>query len=125
MLKHYMRLFFPGVFMAETSERLIQERDVNNITIPDNCYGYMFYDIAETMLHGVELRSGEINKTGIHYFGKAMTLAEVKKELPSRRILISNMEMNGWNRVVKTRTGNFQQLEEDDCIVEGGKNEHR
>jgi len=118
MLKHYVRLFFPGVFFAETSECIIKTRDVNNITIPDNCYGYMFYDREETMLHGVELQSGEINKTGIHYFGRAMTLAEVKKELPSERILIFKMENNGWDRVVKTRTGNFQPFEEDDCIVE-------
>ncbi len=51
-----------------------------------------------------------------------MSLAEVKEELPAEKILISNMEGNGYKYVVKTIRGNFQPFEKKDKILVSHKN---
>lgn len=46
-----------------------------------------------------------------------MNVDEVKAEVPNSDILVGNMQRNGWDRVVKTRCGNFQPLTSLDTII--------
>lgn len=116
MLKHYVEFLYPGVFVSESYEREIKSRD-NIKNIPKNCYGYRFFDREEIVINKENLVGKEKNYSGTYYFGESFTLNEVKKLNGNHKILIDNMKINNWKKVVKTRIGNFQPLYYNDKVL--------
>lgn len=118
MQKTYVEILYPGTFVSETEVRPVDSRDPAKFQAPQRCFGYRFFDRDE-VVSGDEVLAGKPkNYSGTHYFGKAMTVDEVEAEFPnSSRTLVSNMQVNGWDKVVKTRCGNFQPLTSLDTIV--------
>jgi hypothetical protein len=51
------------------------------------------------------------------YVGEALTEADVAQLGDGHDILLSNMRGNGWERVVRTRRGNFQPVEPGDVVI--------
>lgn len=51
------------------------------------------------------------------YLGEVLTSADVDRLAGDHTILLANMRNNGWERVVRTRRGNFQPLEPGDVVV--------
>ena len=122
MLKHYIEFLYPGILFTETSAREVQIRDPSTIQAPKECYGYRFFDRQEITLenekHKPETLNGEPkNYSGTYYFGKTMTLEEIKREIPNARHLINNMKHSEWNKFVKTRGGTFHPFTIDDVIL--------
>ena len=115
-LKQYVTFYYPGILMNEKEVKLISSRR-DKIEIPKGSFGYRFFDRIETRVDGETLKGKPKNHSGIYYLGRKMSLAEVKKELPKEKILISNMEGNGYKYVVKTIRGNFQPFEKRDKII--------
>lgn len=110
MKKHFVEFFSPGTFVAESSVHPVDSWDVDeakkiSLQICERYgskpYGFQFFTRART---DDELDSKVIAKSGIYYInGVVKTLEEIKAENnPNDRILISNMESNGWDRVVTT-----------------------
>jgi hypothetical protein len=119
MIKHYIEFLYPGIFVAESSAEEVNSRDIDKIKIPENCHGFRFYDRQETIAEDGETLSGEPrNYSGTYYRGRAMTLKDVKSELPDHRNLIENMEGNSWKKIVKTIFGNFYPLKDLDQILD-------
>lgn len=120
--KTYVELLYPGSLFAEDEQVVVKERNAEKVAKKyRQCFAFRFYDLttAEVSVDGVRrVVSGERkNVSPLYYPGaKSYTLAEVKR-LPDSRILASNMECNGWKRVVKTRRGNFQPLNKTDVIL--------
>ena len=106
ILKHFVVFMYRGSFVSETEEKEIKSRE--EISLPLHAYCYYFFD-REDVVDGKEIFVGKkINETGCFYpNGELYTLAKVKKEMPQEHILISNMECNKWDAVVKSRKGNF------------------
>jgi hypothetical protein len=50
------------------------------------------------------------------YAGEELIAADIP-DIPENRILLRNMEGNGWRSVVRTRSGNFQPLADGDVVV--------
>ena len=118
MLKHFVEFSYPGIFFSEYSHEEIAERKPELVTVPEGAFAYRFYDQEHTVVDG-KLQTGKCkNYSGFTYFGKAYTLEKVKQQFPQHTILIRNMEGNGWDRVVQTRRGNWQPLEEGDTVIE-------
>jgi len=115
-LKHYVTFYYPGSFVNEEETKLISSRR-DEVEIPRGSFGYRFFDRTETELNGEMLKGKPKNHSGMYYLGRKMSLAEVKKELPKERILISNMEGNNYKYVVKTIRGNFQPFEKRDKVI--------
>lgn len=118
MLKHFVEFSYPGIFFSEYSHEEIAERKPELVTVPKEAFAYRFFDQVQTVVDGEPLTGERKNYSRYTYFGKVYTLEEVKKEFPEYTTLISNMECNGWNRVVRTRKGNWQPLEEGDTVIE-------
>jgi len=119
MLKHYVEFLYPGILFAETECREVKSRDHRRLRkIPENCYGFRFFDRTETKVDGEKLYGDRKNYSGT-YFIDAYTysLQDIKDQFPDQKILISNMECNGYKRVVRTRRGNWQPLEKKDKII--------
>lgn len=117
-LKHYVEFLYPGSFFNESSAREVETRDPSAVQTPREAFGYKFFDRQEYVAQDGEVLVGEPrNRSGTHYFGRLMSLADVKREVPDSDILQSNMKSNGWKKVVRTRHGNFQPFEKGDLVV--------
>lgn len=109
MKKHFVIFYSPGTFVAEQTKKEIDSWDVEKAKemakgIKERHsatpYGFQFV----TRERGAEdFDSKETKRSGIFYLGgKIWTLAELKdRNNPEDHILISNMECNGWDRIIK------------------------
>jgi hypothetical protein len=127
MEKHFVEFLSPGAFVAESTTKPISSWDIeaavlmaSEITERYNAkpYGFRFITRARS---DDDLDSRVTAKSGIHYLGgKVMTLDQVKaRNDPNDRILISNMEGNGWDRIV-TNDNSWrwtQPLMKDDVVL--------
>jgi hypothetical protein len=102
MIKHYIETLYPGFVFAEQSSHEIPERKRPN-DLSNNCIGYRFFDREVIEENGEILKGEPKNYSPMTYIGKELTLEEVKATMPNEHILISNMEINGYKRVVVCR----------------------
>ena len=127
MKKHFVTFFSPGTFVAEGTTRPIANWDVPTAVkmskgLKERCgatpYAFRF---TTRERKADELDSTVVKTSGLHYLGgKVETLAQIKKRAdPSESVLVSNMEMNGWNRVVTTTIGYkwTQPLRKGDVVL--------
>lgn len=117
MTKHYIEFSFPGALCSEHKAQEVAERNLELVKVPDGAFACRFFDQSEAIVDGKTLVGGKNNFSPFTYFGTAYTLKEVKAQFPQLTTLISNMERNGYNRVVKTCCGNWQYLEEGDTVI--------
>ena len=116
-LKHYVEFLYLGIMFENTGVKKIKVRDSSKVTVPKDAYGYRFFDILESRCGNETLKGNPKNYSGAHYFGKVMTLDDVKREVPDSNSLQKNMINNNYDRVVKTRMGNFLPLKKEDMVI--------
>lgn len=119
----------PGAFFPEEGSRTVDHRDPGRAVeeLPANVYAFRFvtltYLAATTELgETVELPPTRSDESGWYYPGGTIyDLAHVRimaGNNPARyRTLLANMEGNGWGRLVRCRTGNWQPFEAGDELV--------
>lgn len=126
--QHYVEFYSPGTFVAEVSTNPVDAWDVDaavkmatDVTERHGAtpYGFRFTTRGRD---DDELDSRQIAKSPFYYLGGVIeTLAEVKaRNHPDDRILISNMECNGWDRVI-TNCNSWRvtrPLEADDVVLD-------
>jgi len=125
---HFVTFYSPGTFVAEETTKPIYAWDVErakemarDITERYNAtpYGFQF----STRSRGeADLDSHVTARSPLYYLGgKVETLAEVKARAdPKEKILVSNMEGNGWKKVI-TNTNSWrwtQPLQPTDVVLE-------
>ena len=108
MKKHFVTFLSPGTFVAEQTTKEIDAWDVDQAiemsrSISER-YGakpYGFYFTTRSRADD-ELDSRVTERSGTYYLGgKIETIDDVRaRNDPSERILLSNMECNGWNRII-------------------------
>jgi hypothetical protein len=120
----YVEYLYPGTFFSEESAHPVAERNPQRIAreAPPGVFAFRLYDIATTTVHvggqQVVTRSGALNATGRFYIdAEKLTYADVEALPGDHRILLANMRGNGWDPILRCRTGNFQPLEPGDEIV--------
>lgn len=107
MKKEFVVFLSPGTFVSEQSEKEIKSWDTDKamemaheITERHGATPYGFY-FKTRGRNDNDLDSKTIKESGMYFLGgRILTLADVKKEMPNERILISNMEGNGYKRVI-------------------------
>ena len=119
----YIEFLYSGVLVSEISTYEVKTRDPSKVKVPENAFGFKFFDILSVIVDAdgrkVELTSERINVSPMHYYGGTLhTVEELKREFPNARILISNIEDNGYERAIRCRTGNWQPFEKTDVFVE-------
>lgn len=128
LVKHYVEFFSPGTFVAETSEREIKSWDIAAATkmalkISER-YGATPYGFRFTTRQrgDDDFDSKQTAKSPMYYLGgKVETLAQVKARATDKdSILISNMEGNGWKRII-TNDNSWrwtQPLDDSDVVLD-------
>lgn len=135
--KEFVTFYSPGTFFAETTTKPIASRDPKLAvglagTVLERYgakpYGFRF----ETRIVGGDVPDGEggvlhvepktVDTSGMHFLGGTVeTFDEVRKRGDEKeRILVSNMESNGW-WIVITNTNSFRSVQpftEADVVVD-------
>jgi len=115
--KTYVEVMYPGILFSESDIQEVDYRDPDAIAKKyKNAFGFRFFDQERTQVKvgsKTQTVSGERKNESKFYYpgGKTFTTAEVKKLKGDHEILISNMEGNGYAKVVRTRMGNFQPFD--------------
>lgn len=114
MNNHYIEYLFPGSFLSESAAKPVLE-PVFDGAWPDRAFAYRFFVRAEMECDGEVLRGTARDHTGWTYRGRVLTLNDIP-DTQENRILRSNMQINGWSRVVRTVFGRCFPLDEDDTV---------
>jgi hypothetical protein len=125
MEKHFVTFYSPGTFVSETSEKSIDSWNVETAKnmarkIKERYSATPFGFQFSTRTRGENELDSHVSKTSPMYYlgGKVETLDEVKARATDKdRILISNMEGNGWNRII-TNNNSWRILYDKDVVLE-------
>jgi len=123
----YVAYLHPGSFFSEESVSKVPNRDPNQQTkdAPQSAFAFFYYDIVTSVVdvegERIETASTRRNISKTYYvdaelldYAAVEALANEEGISPtSHRILLSNMHGNGYDLVVRCRTGNFQPYEPD------------
>ena len=116
MLKTYVEFFYPGVFISETTIQELPSRK-STVELPEGAYGYRLFSRSEVEQDGEVLVGPPKDYSPTTYYGIERTLEQVRNLPGDNTILISNMEINNWDRVVFTQYGQCFPLNPDDIVV--------
>jgi hypothetical protein len=128
MMQHFVTFLSPGTFVAEQTTRPIDSWDVeaakrmaDGIVERYGATPYAFY--FTTRERGDADLDSKETKRSPNYFlgGEVETLRQVKaRNDDSERILISNMECNGFDRVLVNRNSwkSYHRIEEGDVVLD-------
>ncbi len=120
----YVEYLYPGVLASEISASPVATRNIAKtaLALPEDAYGFRFFDRTEATVNGEELLGKPKNFSPTYYpGGKIYTLEQVEKgdlKTPRCDILLGNMIRNNFPRVVETRTGNVYPVSEGDQIID-------
>lgn len=129
MEKHFVTFFSPGTFVHEETTKPIDSWDVE--TANDMAKGIkerhgatpFAFQFSTRARADDELDSRTVERSPTYYLGgTVLSLQDVKdRGDPKDRILISNMEGNGWDHVIENRNSwkIVQPLNKDDVVLEG------
>lgn len=117
--KSYVEKIYRGLLFSEPTVSEVEERDPMKVKNDGEMQGFRFYD-KEIVIDGEKTYDGATsNYSGWIYFGKRMSLEDIKKQgNPDNEILISNMEINGYEYVCHTQAGTFLPMEENDMTFD-------
>jgi len=128
MQKHFVEFSSPGTFVAETTTEEIDSWDTDmaiekarKVKQRHGATPYGFKFLTRTRTESA-LDSKVTDRSCMYYLGgKTKTLDEVKNENdPKNKILISNMEMNGYDKIIVNDNSWrwTQPLEKDDVVLD-------
>ena len=118
--KHYVTWLFPGSFVSEKTTvewdgMVIGEK-------PKNAYGY--YTRKQDEIHDPysgETFKGEIyndpSNLGTTYFGEEFNAEQAKMHPEATPTLKWNIDINKWDRIVRTIQGRWFPINADDKVV--------
>lgn len=119
--KSYVEKIYRGILFSEPSIAEVEERDPMQVANDGKMQGFRFYD-KEFVVDGEKSYDGDkSNYSNWIYFGKRMSLEEVKAQYgndSSYSTLISNMENNNYQYVCHTQAGSFLPMEEGDMTFD-------
>ena len=128
MKKNFVIFYSPGSFVSEMTEKEIDSWDIEkakelarSVSERYNAKPFGFRFITRSR-NDDELDSKVTEKSNMYYLGGKIRHLDfiILENNPDDRILISNMKMNGWDRVVEN-TNSWkvtQPLEENDVVLE-------
>ena len=106
------------------TDKQIKEREINGITLPEDCISFYFYDkILKIKDNGTEnnLDNEKINISNTYYIGKIYNRDDVINELGENATILSDMEEMLADKVVKVKGNEFYILGSEDLVISPNK----
>ena len=121
--KTYIEYLEHGVTRIEGKIDEVLDRELKSIKLPDKAYGFRFFEFivaqVEVDCSLIELRNKRINESPVYYYkARVLTHKEVIEGIPNNEKLLLYMNINGWDKVIQTRTGQFLEFREGDVILD-------
>jgi hypothetical protein len=130
-MRHFIEAYDTRQFFTEEYSFQIPERTFAAAleVMPNHCSYFRFYDLVDGPLPdavptpegvSVQYRYERLNVSGPVYPGGTLFNADDIRQMNADGrydILLSNMECNGWARVVRHRGGGFQPYSLDAMVV--------
>lgn len=109
--KYYATFYSPDIFCANTWAKEIDSPDPCKVKWPKNAYAFYIESQESVTVNGTVLSSDRKRIGPVYYHpdSKIETIDEVRKNPNAGPCLASNMENNGWDKVIWTRWGNWPQ----------------
>lgn len=127
MKKHFVHFLSPGTLVHEESSYEIDSWDIDKAKkmskkIKERHGATPFAFFFTTRSRGQDDLDSKVVASSPNYYlgGKIMTLNDVKRQMSSEKILISNMECNKWDRII-INTNSYritQPLNDDDVVLQ-------
>ncbi|MFA5377510.1 MAG: hypothetical protein WC455_17295 [Dehalococcoidia bacterium] len=114
-IKRFVTFWTPGIIVAESTVKEVGSLDPNLVKWPENAYAFQFSE-REDVVDGEKKYRGTEKDVGPLYYhpdSRVETLAQVKKNPRATATLISNMECNGYKKIIWSRWGNWPQPFDD------------
>lgn len=116
----YVTFYIPGIIFGKSYNKEIETLDPKEIEWPDNAYAFTLHE-REDIIEGDKVYRSTPVQIGPMYYhpdSKIETLEEVKANRSNRKvdILINNMEINRYDKIIWTRWGNWPQPYSEDKI---------
>lgn len=106
-MQNFVEFYFPGISCAGEKEKEVSLRAIAEITsIPSNALSCRFFSKDE--------KENKVDFSSYYYFGKEYSAQEFKEKYPQ---LATDSDFISANRVVKTMTGSFYPLKDDEIVV--------
>lgn len=115
MKKTYIEWFYPGSFVSETRTEPVEDRSKPS-KISKTAYAYRFFDREEIQQGRETLRGKPKNYSPMYYFGEEFTAEEALNDDSFGDIAKSNIKVNEFKRVVRTKLGQIFPLEDKDRV---------
>jgi len=115
MVKVYVEFLFQENVSSDVAEKEVSNRK-EVVKLPKGAYGYRFFDREEIEENGDITFGAKKNHSGVTYFGREYTLAQVKRNFPEERFLAAMMESNGYTKAVRVPSGQFYPLANSDIV---------
>jgi hypothetical protein len=120
----HVEYLYPGAITAEIGSNRVTERDPQRAAdhAAPGAYAFTFYDVASVVMEvngeRITLKSGRINESARYLIDGEVFDAEGVAALEGNfTILLDNMRANGWQSVVRFRSGGFQPLRPTDMLI--------
>jgi hypothetical protein len=130
-MKHMVEFFIPGALFSEGEVHEVPERTVEAAIklAPRHAFAFRFYDVneppADIDRESFDVAPKALNKSARYYLGgELFTPDEIVAGAAGTgdfSILVSNARGNGYDRLIRCRTGNWQPFEADDTLVIEGE----
>lgn len=122
MQQHYVVFYHEGIIVADQYSEPIDSWDVDTAlkiwrskTLGSKPFCFKFITKART---DEELDSKVVQESSMYFLGgRVLDLQQVKREMPTEHILISNMEGNNWNKVIDTPRHRIQVFPEGSVVL--------
>ncbi len=115
MTKIYLREFLPGTLVSETYIKEVSEK-LYPPKLSERAYAFQYFEREHTIKNGEELLGKEKNISKMYYLGTMATADEVIRTTRNP-ILRSNIEANGYKRLVITRFGQWFPINDNDEVI--------
>ena len=118
-IKTFVRYWYGGLLFAEDSVAEVKERNPEEAckNAKPGAWAFQFFDKTLANVDGQELVGKEQNESSRYLIGRKMTLDDVRREMPNEKILIGNMEGNGYKSILKTRGGQAFPIHKGDIVL--------
>lgn len=122
--KYWIEFWHGGRFFAETTKvDCAKLPNPFEVEFPEGAFCFTMH--KRTDVHnGYEVFTGKAERVGPKYYHPMSLVVHIdrirRRALPSEKILLSNMEINGWDLVIQCHPhGNFQPFDKQSDIIIG------
>ena len=120
-MKYWVKFWMPGTIVAESWNQEFESLpDPRRVSWPRHAYAFTVHQREDIVDKDKEYQ-GKPEQVGPMYYhpdSKIETLEEVKQNPNTGPALVSNMECNGWDRIIWTRWKNWPQpFKEGEMLV--------